>query len=769
MAKNLGGSTSKAISGGSGETAGIVQNKGRKAGVQRLTNSAGGNLMFSQTDLQFANEFVKDNFTEVPEDKAASYRKYREEQNKNVEKKKQINTVSRMNEQDIASDAFNGFALPDREERFKNRVPAAAPLQVGPGEVVPGVSKWVEMKRKIYIDSRHRDITKYPDASDFVISWGKVYQNVKQIKLVSMEFPNVVQAVGLKNNQLTWINLEDAELDPPFPVYTAAVNPGSYNLSTLQSELTSKLKIIKRRGGTLDSLGNPPARHLFIVEANLETDYIGYTSIIAQSAASNPVTTQGGTSKVIFKQVAHGYEDKERIHIIGVMGIIGGLQASDINGAYTITKLTNDSFSFEIQAVAISSTTGGGTLVKSGREAPFKFLFGSNANNIADITGFPVEDSGITINVQDPLTSNIKEIVGVIPGSDFTQILCPDHRLQAGDRIYLHNFHVSPSIYENDQYKGIFQIYAVPSPDVISIRYYTEKVSDITNAYVGTQTFEMYYPNHGFNRIVDIQQIGPNLVQITTLFDHGYTERSSIRITNTNSVPNVDGYYKVTPIDLDSFAISSSDAINPLNISRSGFKGILTSDHEFRLYNVTGFGGFTASDMNNVAFTIRDIIDADTFTFGGNHGFSKQAETGGGGAIRISSKLHGFRGVQNNLVLGERYKPIRLSGDNYTYLCVPGLVSDSISNSGPVKDIFAKIFISAVPGVVIFGQFDSSPIDFPKPIPILDQLRFTFRSPDDDIISFNGLDYSFGFELTELVQVDENNEKSSVRMRPPGS
>lgn len=729
-------------------------------GLPRLTKTQGGNAMYSQTDLLFANEFVQQDFTEIDKDKSDNFRKYREKKNEEVSKKKKIAAVKSINEPVLLN-------LPSREERYANNIPSLQPSVQGPGEAKGGKSKWIEMKRKIFIDSKDRNKILYPDAADFVISWGRSLQNVKTMKLVSLEFPNVVPAVSVYNNALHHINIEDAELEPAFPTYSTYVNTGSYNYSSLQTEFTARLKANKRRGGTLDANGLPPLRHLFIVEINQETDYVGFTSIVPQAAGNNPIITTGGQSTVFFKQENHGYEDQERIHIIGVMGIIGGLQAADLNGAYIITKLNNDRFSFEVNAVAQSTQTGGGTLTKTGREAPFQFMFGINPNPIADIIGFPVENSSVTIPEMHPLTSNIKMITDVIPGRVFSEIVCPNHGMLPGDRIFLNNFHVSPSVYENDRYKGIFQVYAVPSPDVFTIRYFIEHVSDVTNAFVGTQTFSMYYPGHGFNRITDIQQIGPNLVQITTLFDHGFDEKSTVRLSKTNCSPNVDGFYKVTPIDSDSFAISSADPTNALTLIRPGFRGILTSDHVFYLYNVKPVGGFTASDLNNVPFTIREIIDADNFTFSGNYGFSKYAETGGGPDVRINSKLHGWRGTQSNTMNGELYKPIKLSGDNYAFMCIPGLNSDSISNSGPVKDIFAKVFISAVPGVTIFNEFDASPIDFPRPIPLLNELRFVITSPDNHAISFGGLDYSFGLEVTEMVQVDENNEQNSTRLAPP--
>lgn len=734
--------------------------KTKASTIPRLTNAAGGNAMFTQTDLQFANEFVPQTFSDIPEDKATSYKAYREKKNKDIQKQKHIEIVKKINEP-IAP------LLPDRKGRYDANLPPRARLPPGPGEAVPAQMKTKDVKRKIFVDSKDRDKVLYPDASDFTISWGRSFQNVKRLQLLSLEFPNVVPSVTPANNMLYWQNQEDIDLDPPLPTYSAVISTGSYLLSSLQDEMSASMKVIKRHGGIALSDGTNPNRHLFIVETNAETDYVGFTSIVSQPAGNNPIVTIAGSSMVSFKMKDHGYDDGERIHILGVMGIVGGLPAADINGAYNIKKVDNDRFQFEMQAVAISSTTGGGTLVKSGREAPFQFMFGSNRNTIADILGFPVENSSVDINQQDPLTSGIKYITGVIPGEVFTQIICPDHRLVPGDKVRLWNYHVSPSVYANEKYKGIFEVYAVPSPDVFMIKYLTTSVTDISNAYVGTQIFTMYYPDHGFNRITDIQQIGFNQVQITTLFDHGYDEKSKVRITGTNSVPNIDGYYSVIPIDDDSFAIKSQDITAPLHVSTPGFKGILSYDYIFYLYNVLPFGGFTTTDLNNVPFKVRDIIDANTFTFVGNYGFSEKAETGGGGGIRINSKLHGWRGTQSNSPSGVLYKPIRLSGDNYAYMCIPGLNSDSIVTTSPVKDIFAKLFITAVPGIVIFNQFDSNPIDMPTPIPILNELRFQIRTADNYMVSFNGLDYSFGLEVISEEQSNENNELTSVPMPPP--
>ena len=531
-------------------------------GVPRLTNQAGGNIQFENDELLFANEFVKDSYQETPKDLQSNYKIHAEQQRLSREKKERVEQVKKMN-----NPVQVQVHLPDKSEVYQKRATPFAKHVEGPGEVVPGKARWRQVKRKIFVDSRDRDLNVYQDASDFVINWGRVYQNVLNMKLVSLEFPNVVQSVSIKNNMLNWINFEDIQLVPAFPIYSSAVNTGSYNLSGINEEMTSQLGKKFRNGGQLTLSGKPPDRHYFIVETSQETDYVGFTSIIAKAANEKPISTISGSTLITFKSDNHGYIEGETIHIIGVQGFIGGVLANNINGKYVIKDVTQNTFRFDITTSANASQTGGGSLVRSGREAPFQFQFGSEPNPIADILGFPVENSSISLPISDPLTSEIRMIENVFPGEDITQIVCPEHKLLPGDRIFLHNFHTQPNIYQNELYRGVIEVFNVKSPDVFEIRYPVERVSDITQAYVGTQNFKMYFPGHGFNRITRISQQSFNVVIIETLFSHGFDEKSYVRISKSNSVPSVDGYYKVIVIDSDSFAIRSEDTTAPLSFT----------------------------------------------------------------------------------------------------------------------------------------------------------------------------------------------------------
>ena len=146
-------------------------------------------------------------------------------------------------------------------------------------------------------------------------------------------------------------------------------------------------------------------------------------------------------------------------------------------------------------------------------------------------------------------------------------------------------------------------------------------------------------------------------------------------------------------------------------------------------------------------------------------GFSStKSTTGGGSGICITSLLHGWTSTVTNTPNGVLNKPVKLSGDNYAFMCIPGITNDSISTSGSVKDIFAKLFLSSIPGTVIFNEFDSLPIEFVKPIAILNSLRFTIMTPENVQATFNGLDYSFGMDVTELVHEDQMTNQTSRRI-----
>lgn len=686
------------------------------------------NNMFNETDLLVMNTFIDPSSENVPKDKAENYKRYF------LEKK----------------GAPAAIEITENQNQNQN-------IAIRPAKEV-----YVRRKRKIYFDSRFRDTTLYPDSSSYAGTFGRTFHNVISMKLTSMEFSNVQKVLSTSLNKLYWRNQEDIDLETPYPIYEAIIPAGSYTYSTFQTESTLIMNVIKRHNGEQNNDGTKAIFHYFIMDISLNTDYGAFTSIIAKPAPTNPITTVSGDTLVIFQFPNHGFKTGDTIYILGVRGIIGGVNSSSFNGAWTITVVNADSFTYNIFFVATGSVTGGGALVKAGELAAFQFMFGDYSDSCADLIGFRVENSNVNITNSDPFTSRIIPITNVIIG-EMTKIVAPNHGLKPGDRVFINNVQVTPSFIHN----GEFEVLFVPSPDVIVIDYYTEHLTDLTGAFLGIKFFEVTFPNHGFNSIIDIEQTDVNVVTITTLLPHGLITGDNIRIRFSNSIPNIDGYYKgINVIDIDQFQISNpvnplTPSILPLTINFPGYSGILLSNHIVHFYNVSDFGGFSASDINAKIFNIREIIDKDNFIVEGIYGFSTSHATGGGSQVRFNSLLHGWDGIQSNSPGGILNKPVALSGDNYCYLCCPGLKFDNVASNGPVENIFAKLFITANPGVIIFNEYDTSELDFATPIENLSSILFEIRDTYGNLLSFSGLEYSFSVELTELLKVDENNDKDS--------
>lgn len=713
--------------------------------IGRLTNDAGGIATFSDSQMLYMNQFVNDDFSEVPEDRNTAFARYIAQKRGQERRQTQIAVANARKTPLVPNIVYtkSGPTVPDK-----------VGLPPGPANDVSVDKKWKLRKRLVVINSKRRDMVSYPNIADFKMYLGRSFSNVVELELKNLIVPNVDQAINESCNKFYWINKEDIDLG--YPVYCAVFNHGSYNVATIQTEMESKLNTpnIKRRNGT-SSLP-----HYYIITLKSDSDYVSFTSILAKLAPRDCIQTFQGTGviRVNFDQ-PHGFIDNERIHIINVIGIVGGIQSTNINGAYNINVLDSLSFTFEIAQTATESAQGGGSRIRVGREAEWQLLAGEYTDSIVDRLGFRSENSSVNIPIANPLTSVTKPITGIIVGQP-TKIICRDHGLVVGDAIYLHNTYLNPSVYENEKSRGAFIVSAVPTPDVFEIPFASQRISDITQAYVGTRLINVNFPNHGFNHIVDIQQSGTGIVEVTTQFNHNIDVATGVLISGSNCVPSIDGFYKtpyVTVLGPDVFQIQFSAPL-----TASGFKGILTTDHRFYLYGVEPFGGFQASALNNSPFHVREIIDADHFTFVTNVGYSDKTESGGGSSVRINSKLHGWGGTQDNSPNGILYKPINLSGNNYAYLCMPNIPGDLMLNVDRVSSVVGMAYLTTNPGYVIFDRFLTEPIRFDPPLPSLGDIHFQFRSPDNYLLEFNGLEWSGTLSITELVPVNENDDSSST-------
>ncbi len=270
--------------------------------------------------------------------------------------------------------------------------------------------KLKEIKTYVSVDSRDRDKREYPLASNFKIFLGRTFYNVRSVKLVSLEFPNVNSVINKNNNKIYWHNLQDIEnglLDTTtgyYPVYSIELRTGSYVSNSIQDEITNKLNSVKRENKFGDN-------HFFIVTLDLDTDVVSMTSLSLELLGNNPLTSTISSNVIKVSAFGHGL-DPTKTHELYLIGSksFAGITTDLLNTVHTMTVNTPNELQFEVSIPATDTAVGGGNVVKLGKQTPFQFLFGSYTKTVADNLGFPLENSSKRIDTYIQSILNYKQI-----------------------------------------------------------------------------------------------------------------------------------------------------------------------------------------------------------------------------------------------------------------------------------------------------------------------------------------------------------------------
>ena len=193
---------------------------------------------------------------------------------------------------------------------------------------------------------------------------------------------------------------------------------------SLERHIQAKFNDVKRRNGTGEY-------HYFTVNVNLDTDIVTFRSFELTQLNNNSLTTTAGTGIIIITSLNHGYKDGDLVEIIGAKRT-SGIPASTLNGSFTITFISTNQFSYEVNVNAVESIDGGGNTLKTGKGAPFQLQFGDFDDTIGPLQlGFPPENSSDLLNnptILNPLSMSILDITDVTVGSK-TVITSPNHGL----------------------------------------------------------------------------------------------------------------------------------------------------------------------------------------------------------------------------------------------------------------------------------------------------------------------------------------------------
>ena len=321
----------------------------------------------------------------------------------------------------------------------------------------------------INIDSVQRNKTLYPNPNNYKISLPRSYQHVKQVSLVSTEIPNTDRVVrddppevkrarnrrifkcgellNQANNNLYWINAEDADEDYSCLIYNAPLTPGNYvaidcecDQKTIQEEIEERVAQVNH----FDD-GTP---HQFLVTVDTRTNIVTITSIESDQLELDPISTEAGTNIVTVTHTNHGFTTGDPVTIIGSTSV-GGVPADVIDGTHEITNIIDaNTYEFRITTIATFTATGGGANVLAGQQKPFKLLF-SNVDTIGSILGFPQQDSSEAVaRAIEFIDIDPPDSMGnpTTPGTQPAQIYTESHCLNIGDEILITDTDTIPDI-----------------------------------------------------------------------------------------------------------------------------------------------------------------------------------------------------------------------------------------------------------------------------------------------------------------------------------
>lgn len=464
----------------------------------------------------------------------------------------------------------------------------------------------------------------------------------------------------------------------------------------------------------------------------------------------------------------------------------------DINNNITLSNTTDPSVSnddsydgiYSIQSIPSSTT-----LIIPG-------VLGTQNTHSTGIYG--------TLSRKTPLTtwtiniSDIKSVdISIISGGNttiktYTQVTTTQpHKMISGNKVMINNLKSNP------QLTSEITIQSVPTPNtfLIDILLSNIDLQNSINPYVGSGLITVSFPSHNFNTIVNIQNGpiyntldsgGANIpiqsIVITTLNDHNLTTSSIVRLTGTGQSTTIDpvtqqsivtgvspsldgGGYIVKAINSDDtftiVKVTGTSSSFPIITASPIITGILGLNNDFYLYDVEDIGGISKTMLNNIKFSIRDIIDENTFTFIAPNIYAKSTETAGGSNIYITSIKHGFNAIQTNTKNGVLTRSINLQGEDYCFISCPQL--DTMLNTGNVKNIFSRISLDQPPGYVCF-KYLSNPKHFnTMPLDKLSDLDFSVVNYNSSLYDFNDLDFSFTLQITEVSDTTTAFNVSSKR------
>lgn len=456
----------------------------------------------------------------------------------------------------------------------------------------------------------------------------------------------------------------------------------------------------------------------------------------------------------------------------------------------TLGFLPTTSVSFKVNRRASSRLlsalpiSGGGSDVIIGYPIAFKFLFNESNTTIADILGFPIENTSAPMapfsvkRISSLIRTNLLGISGI------TRITTQsDHEYQVGDSIIIQgDLFIVPNFPNK-----ILTVSNIVDSDTFDVEHTS------TEAGIGASTITNVTSGNFTTNTTAISSITTGNPTILEVIGHNLVTGNKIKVQNIKTLPTItsnstNGEFTITVIDPNNISVpfetislvSNNNGLIGSNILQVNHREhFLSTGNEVIFYRSTNVGGIVKEDINGISRTIT-VVDSNTYTVT-TKTFPTFTETGGGNKIRISTQFariaandfqpltnYGYYSKIDNTIddgftVNQKFET---RGKKFLFLTSQALSNqDNIKDpSNNVKNIFSKILLTQEPNGCIFNDFVfSDKIFIEQLLAKLSNIDLQLIRQDGLLYDLEGLDFSMTIEITEvknLVRITTFNSRT---------
>ena len=231
----------------------------------------------------------------------------------------------------------------------------------------------------------------YTYANHYMYEFGRTFEQISKIELVSTEFPNAMQVIrnfptNIKNNKIYWRILDDGDY-----IYSTEISPGNYSAETLKIELQNKMNQVTR------SFDNELYQEV-IISIDTAKSLIEFR-IYHKDIFTNNLSIMTGTSRLeVDYKKPHNFKTGDIVILTNVASI-GNINSILINKDHIIYVINENEFYINLTGKATSTVSnGGGNNIEIRNLLLFQILWNQN-DSFGNILGF--NNSGTPFNIGD--------------------------------------------------------------------------------------------------------------------------------------------------------------------------------------------------------------------------------------------------------------------------------------------------------------------------------------------------------------------------------